>query len=309
MSGDCSKLVSVVIASYNYARFLPEAVQSVQAQTYTNWECIILDDCSSDNTPDVAARLVRGDSRVRYVRNEKNLGVSGTRNRGTALARGEYIAVLDADDWWHPDKLQSQMRALHAHPAAQICFTAYVRVDSNGHTAKRVASTALAPIDHTLRANNLLLHSAVVARKSAIEAVGGYDTTLPCAHDWDLYLNVLHAFGDSAFEYVDVPLAYYRMHGVSVSSRWRQMLSDERAIVRKNLMRRAWTLRHPIATWRIIDAQLERELFSSNAAGDARRASLCATGIAAMSPLRRWRWQQAKRLLTDAFFRPRVLGA
>lgn len=309
MTPESNKLVSVVIASYNYARFLPEAIRSVQAQTYKNWECIILDDCSSDNTPEVAASLASGDSRISYVRNPKNLGVSGTRNRGTSLARGEFIAVLDADDWWHSAKLQLQMASLAAHPSAQICFTGYVRVDASGETEKRVPSDALQPIECTLRANNLLLHSAVVIRKAAIEAAGGYDTNLPCAHDWDLYLNVLHKFGPAAFAYVDEPLAYYRMHGASVSSRWKQMLADERAIVRKNLLRSAWLLRHPVASWQVIDAQLERELFSSNAAGDARRALLCATGMAAMSPLRRWRWQQASRFFSQAFKRPRAIGA
>jgi hypothetical protein len=175
-------------------------------------------------------------------------------------------------------------------------------------TDKRLTSQRLNPIDYTLRANNLLLHSAVLARKSAIESVGGYDTSLPCAHDWDLYLKVLNRFGNSAFVYLDKPLSFYRMHGNSVSSRWKQMLADERRIIRKNLLVRAWALRHPIWAWNVIDAQLDREIYSSNAAADPRRAWLCACGSAALSPLRRWRWQQARRYFDAAFIRQRALG-
>lgn len=308
MEGESPILVSVIVASYNYARFLPEAVRSVQSQTYPHWECIILDDASTDNTPEVAADLVRSDARIRYYRNEKNLGVSGTRNRGTALAKGELIAVLDADDWWHANKLQIQMDSLTRRRERQLCFSAYVRVDTQGATDKRLTPQRLYPLDQTLRANNLLLHSAVLMRKSALEAVGGYDTDLPCAHDWDLYLKLLRQFGPQAFSYVDKPLAYYRMHGNSVSSRWKQMLADERAIVWKNLLANGWMLQHPVAAWKAIDAQLEREAWQSTAAGAARRAWLCAFGIAAIAPFRRWRWQQAWRLFSEAFFGPPALG-
>jgi teichuronic acid biosynthesis glycosyltransferase TuaG len=308
MPAEPSILVSVIIASYNYARFLPEAVRSVQSQTYPHWECIILDDASTDNTSDIAADLVRSDSRIRYYRNESNLGVSGTRNRGTALANGELIAVLDADDWWNADKLQAQIGAFVEKNQLQVSFTAYVRVDPQGATDKRLTDHRLYPIDQTFRANNLLLHSAVVMRKSAVESVNGYDTSLPCAHDWDLYLKILRRFGAEAFSYVDQPLAYYRMHGNSVSSRWKQMLADERTIIRKNLFAGGWAFRHPIAAWKAIDAQLEREAWQSTAAGDAHRAWICACGIAAIAPFRRWRWQQARRLFNEAFFRPPALG-
>jgi glycosyltransferase involved in cell wall biosynthesis len=298
LDGLAEPLVSVVVASHNYARFLPESMGSVLAQTYANWECIVIDDASTDGTPSLVEAWVRRDDRFRYYRNDRNLGVSATRNRGTSLARGEFIAVLDADDWWAPDKLRRQMGALGSSGPVQACFSAYVQRGGGCEVVKRIDDAKLESLGVSLRRANNFLHSSLVARKSAFEAVGGYDTSLPCAHDWDLYLKLLHRFGSRSITYLNEPLTYYRVHGSGVSARWKAMLADERAIVRRSLSAKAWGLRHPIGAWTVIDNQWQREFAKSVEAGHRGRAFACACAMVAMSPFRRWRWHQAINLLS-----------
>ena len=101
--------VSVIMPAYNAGRFLEKAIRSVMAQTVTNWELLVLDDGSSDDTLIIAQRLAQADSRIRVLPNECNMGVAKTRNRGLDLCRGEYVALLDSDDVWYPQKLEAQL--------------------------------------------------------------------------------------------------------------------------------------------------------------------------------------------------------
>ncbi|MEE3362039.1 MAG: glycosyltransferase family 2 protein, partial [Anaerovoracaceae bacterium] len=95
-------LVSIVMPSYNTEGFIAESIRSVQDQTYENWELIIVDDCSTDNTDDVVSEFL-DDERIRYIKNEKNRGAAISRNRALRAARGRWIAFLDSDDAYHPD--------------------------------------------------------------------------------------------------------------------------------------------------------------------------------------------------------------
>lgn len=117
-------MVSVVIPTHNYGRFVREAVESVQAQTVSNLEIIVVDDGSTDHTPAVLARI--RDRRLTVVRTP-NLGISAARNEGLRRARGEYIAFLDADDRWKPDKLELQLRIMAHHPDVGAIFTNFTR--------------------------------------------------------------------------------------------------------------------------------------------------------------------------------------
>lgn len=123
--------VSVVMPAYNMERFLEEAVRSVMGQTLTDWELIIVDDCSSDDTWRIAEKLAAEDDRIRLVRGECNQGVAKTRNRGFDLCRGEYVALLDSDDVWLPEKLEKQL-ALALQTGAEIIYCSYGIVDDHG---------------------------------------------------------------------------------------------------------------------------------------------------------------------------------
>ena len=117
-------LVSVIMPSYRSEPFLAQAVESVLAQTITDWELFILDDQSPDGAWEIAQSYARRDPRIRCIRNEENLGVAETRNRGIEAARGEWIAFLDSDDIWHNEKLEKQLNAAE-RTGAELMYTAY----------------------------------------------------------------------------------------------------------------------------------------------------------------------------------------
>lgn len=103
-------MVSIVTPTWNCGRFITETIQSALMQTYTNWEMIIVDDCSSDDTREIVNEFAKNDSRIKYYLNEKNCGAAVTRNRALSLSRGRWIAFLDSDDLWLPEKLERQLR-------------------------------------------------------------------------------------------------------------------------------------------------------------------------------------------------------
>lgn len=121
-------LVSIITPSYNTAQYIGSTIQSVLAQTYNNWELIIVDDCSTDNTDSVVAGFT--DSRIRYLKNETNSGAAISRNYALREARGRWIAFLDSDDLWEPEKLEKQLKFMKDHDYA-FSFTDY-RIQLNG---------------------------------------------------------------------------------------------------------------------------------------------------------------------------------
>lgn len=129
--------VSVIIPTHNYGRFLAEAIASVQAQSVEDLEIIVVDDGSTDDTPEVLARIT--DPRLRAVR-VSNGGVSRARNIGLEMARGDYIAFLDADDRWHPDKLARQLELLAHEPEVGLVFTDFRRFDEHGYQDRSLFS-------------------------------------------------------------------------------------------------------------------------------------------------------------------------
>ena len=128
-------LVSVIMPVYNAARFLEAAVSSVLNQTMTDWELLMIDDGSKDNSCEIAEAFARKDPRIRFLKNAQNMGVSKTRNRGIDLAQGSFVAFLDSDDRWHPRKLEAQLAAMEAEKA-DLCYTSYAIVDEKGNPSK-----------------------------------------------------------------------------------------------------------------------------------------------------------------------------
>lgn len=128
-------LVSVVMPNYNGARFVEQAIESVLAQTYQNFEIIVVDDCSTDNSADMIKKKCAGDIRLHLVTLDKNKGVANARNVGIKEARGEYIALLDNDDLWENDKLERQVAA--AEQGADIVYCSYDFIDEDNNTIKR----------------------------------------------------------------------------------------------------------------------------------------------------------------------------
>lgn len=119
-------LVSIIMPSWNTGRFIAESIQSVLNQTYQNWELLIVDDCSTDNTDEIVAGF--NDKRIRYFKNEKNSGAAITRNRAIREARGEWIAFLDSDDLWSPEKLAKQLNFMNEHGYV-FSYHDFVKID------------------------------------------------------------------------------------------------------------------------------------------------------------------------------------
>lgn len=119
-------LVSIIMPSWNTGRFIAESIQSVVNQTYPNWELIIVDDCSTDDTDAVVASF--RDDRIRYFHNDQNSGAALTRNRALREARGEWIAFLDSDDLWAPEKLEHQLRFMEENGYC-LSYTEYEKID------------------------------------------------------------------------------------------------------------------------------------------------------------------------------------
>ena len=123
--------VSVVMPAYNAERFIKETISSVISQTYTDWELIVIDDCSLDSTCAVVEALAAEDDRIRLIKNEQNIGVADTRNKGFDLCRGDYVALLDSDDVWFSDKLERQVE-LAKQTGADIIYCSYKMIDELG---------------------------------------------------------------------------------------------------------------------------------------------------------------------------------
>lgn len=129
-------LVSVVMPAYNGARFIEAAIRSVMAQTMPEWELLVLDDGSADNTCAIAEGLAAEDARIRLLPNEENMGVARTRNRGISLCRGRYVAFLDCDDCWLPHKLELQLERMR-QTGAGLCYCSYGIMDQHGERSRR----------------------------------------------------------------------------------------------------------------------------------------------------------------------------
>ena len=133
-------LVSIITPTYNCGPFIAETIASAQAQTYTNWEMIIVDDCSTDNTREIVEEIAEQDARVKYYCLEENSGAAVARTRAMEIAEGEYMAFLDSDDLWMPEKLETQIAFMRDNGYAFSC-TAYEQIDEDSNPLGRVIKT------------------------------------------------------------------------------------------------------------------------------------------------------------------------
>ena len=133
-----SNLVSIIMPSYNTGRFISETIESVLAQSYSNWELIIVDDCSNDDTDDVVRQYL-SDERIRYIKNETNCGAAISRNRALREAKGKWIAFLDSDDLWEKEKLEKQIAFMETNDY-HFSYTNYIGIDERSlPTGKRIS--------------------------------------------------------------------------------------------------------------------------------------------------------------------------
>ena len=205
--------VSVIIPTYNSAHFIIEAVDSVLAQTFTDFEVLVIDDGSKDNTKEVLTEKY-GNS-IQYFYKE-NGGVSKARNFGIEKAKGKYVAFLDSDDAWIPEKLEKQIAALEKISENKACYSSFYLCDENLNPGEinRSERKADALTDLLLIGNVVATPSTVIAEKELFQQVGGFDYELSQCADWEMWIRLATK---TEFIYIDEPLLKYRIHGANMS--------------------------------------------------------------------------------------------
>lgn len=200
--------VSVVMPSYNAEKYISEAIQSVIAQTYENWELLIIDDCSTDSTANIVKQFSDVDSRITLYSNPKNMGVALTRNKGMNLAKGSWIALLDSDDVWHKDKLEKQLVAAE-NTGADIIYCSYSLMDKNGEHLSDFIVPERTSYDDMLRKN--VIGCSTVFMRSPI-LIHHHFSTEHYHEDYVLWLELLKS-GYIAAASTDVLVDYRIVDG------------------------------------------------------------------------------------------------
>jgi glycosyltransferase involved in cell wall biosynthesis len=214
--------VSVIIPTFNSARFLPDALESVFSQDYPSFEVIVVDDGSTDETPEVLRPYAR---RVRILR-QANAGVCAARNRGLNTARGELVVFLDADDLFLPGKLRDQAAMFRRRPSLAMVHSGWQLVDDDGRFIREIEPWRWA---HRLDLETWLLWKpvfpgAIMLRRDAVLRAGGFDETLRQAEDVDLVLRIALAGGAAAW--LRQPTVQYRLHDCNTIRDGRRQARD-----------------------------------------------------------------------------------
>ena len=206
-------LVSIITPSYNSLDFVSMTIDSVLNQTYQNWEMIIVDDVSSDNSCETIEAYSKKDSRIKLIRLEINSGPAIARNRALKEAKGRYMAFLDSDDLWHPDKLSKQISFMKEKGIA-LSYTGYYRIEEESEeTIDQIPVPNKVDYSELLKQNIIGCLTAMYDTQKLGKV---YMPTILKRQDFALWLNILkkipYAYG------IDEPLAYYRVRKTSVSS-------------------------------------------------------------------------------------------
>lgn len=158
-------LVSIIMPAYNAGKYISDSIASVISQTYQNWELIIINDYSKDNTPKIIENYANADSRIKVFSNSKNVGVSETRNKGIELATGNWIVFLDSDDMWHPQKLEKQIEKIKSN-SADFIFTGASYVNEKGEAYSGVFCVPEKISFNELLFQNVISCSSVLLNKN-----------------------------------------------------------------------------------------------------------------------------------------------
>ncbi|WP_353197442.1 glycosyltransferase family 2 protein [Parapedobacter defluvii] len=207
-------LVTVFVPVYNAGRYIGETISSVLNQTYGNLELLLIDDGSTDDSSSTIQSF--GDPRIRYLRNAKNSGISFTRNRGIAEARGEFMALLDADDIALPHRLQTQIEYLLHHPEAAMCGSHARLIDAAGAETGETYRVPTDPAEISARLffHNPFINSSVMFRMEALRTSSGYYSGFSEDYEMAIQLNGRFPLGN-----VDDVLVLYRIHGANSTIR------------------------------------------------------------------------------------------
>ena len=214
--------VSVIIPAYNAMAFLPETLESVLNQTFTDLEVLIINDGSPDDIVEWASEIQ--DSRVKLI-SQENQGISGARNTGIWSSQGEYLAFLDADDIWEANKLEKQVECLDKNLDVGMVSSWISTIDSNGNLINiyRNYKEGNELKRELFRSNIIFCGSTALVRRMCFEKVGFFERSLSSAADWDMWLRIAIPYSISV---IKEPLVRYRRHPNSMSRKQRMMLQE-----------------------------------------------------------------------------------
>ena len=224
-------LVSIIIPVYNRVHLLIDTLKSVLDQSYTNWEHVIVDDCSTDNSVKIVDEFASNDSRIKLFKKLNNEGTASCRNYAINQSCGDYIAFLDSDDLWHPEKLKRQISFMRKN-SCHVSYTSYVHIDEIGNLiGKRIIALPALSYEKEKR-NNYIGNLTGVYHAAELGKILAPD--LRKRQDWALWLAAIKRSGKSA-KGLQEDLAYYRIRGDSISSKKLNLIQYNFAFYRKYL--------------------------------------------------------------------------
>jgi len=231
--------ISVIIPAYNHGRYILETLDSVFAQTFKDFEIIVVNDGSPDNTAVLLHPLAEA-GRIRYFE-QPNGGQASARNRGLREARGQFIAYLDDDDIWPPDKLEWQAEALRADDELPVVYGRAVFLGEEAAESPGPETAAAGTIrDDFCVANHIRSLGQSLIRAEALRAVDGFDVAIRGADDWDLWLRMSEK---GRFQYSGRVALYYRLHEDNASRNYWSMYRNSMRVIRKHFGYR-WNYKH-----------------------------------------------------------------
>ena len=263
MADEKPPLISVIMACYNAAPYIEEAISSVLQQTVADAEVIVVDDGSTDDSTAIVSRLASDHPQQVQLKHQQHSGPYPARNLGLSLARGDFVAFLDADDWWREDCLETLMQALQ-DSLADLAYCGWQNVGDHNLNPEPHIPPAYEdgdPVEAFLTGCPWPIHAALV-RRPVLEAVDGFSERLFSSMDYDLWLRIL-AHTDNIIRVPEV-MAYYRWHGDGQisSTRWQQVLNAIQ--VRRDFVENyPDKVKHLTAEtlYQLVDGQLLREAY------------------------------------------------
>jgi glycosyltransferase involved in cell wall biosynthesis len=220
--------VSVIVPAYNAMKYLPETLDSILKQTFTNFEVLIINDGSSDNIIEWCTQIT--DPRVKLI-SQQNMGLSSARNTGIKYSQGEYIALLDSDDTWVKTKLAKQVEFFKNHPSVDLVHTWIELMNEQSISTGRILkSSAEGNVWQQLLQQNAIACLSVMVRRHCFETVGGFDEKLRSLEDWDMWIRIAINY---KFGVIKEPLAFYRQIPTSMSKNYQVMAESFDLVIEK----------------------------------------------------------------------------
>jgi len=230
--------VSIISPTFNHEAFIAECVESVIRQSFKDWEMIIIDDCSTDRTPEIVKRYADADPRIRVVRHVSNWGMhrlTESHDEGLSQCRGEYVALLEGDDLWAPEKLKLQVDAMDRHPTAVLCHAAGARVAGSKVRPIPFRKYSLNVLENKpqgaifqafLAGANPVVSQTVMIRKTALQVIGGFQPK-----NYELFLidypTWMHLALKGGFVFVPQILGYWRQHPSQITAAYNEKLFED----------------------------------------------------------------------------------